>query len=54
MFSNHEKMSTQQINDEMSNLLDYSLKETKKFIKDYLERVSEQRSYQEKAKKVMQ
>jgi len=39
MFSTHHEMSPQQINDDMSNLLDYSLKETKKFIKDYIERV---------------
>ena len=38
-------MTPSQISGELSNLLDFSLKETKKFINDYLERVKEVKIY---------
>ena len=40
------------INNELSNLLDFSVKENKAFIKDFAERVAQARAYKEKARKV--
>jgi hypothetical protein len=41
MFENLVNSNDSAINSELSNLLDFSLKETKKFIKEFLERVKE-------------
>lgn len=40
------------INNELSNLLDFSVKENKAFIKEFAERVAQAHAYLEKARKV--
>jgi hypothetical protein len=40
------------INQELSNLLDFTNRETKKFINSFIERIETQRKYEEEVKKV--
>lgn len=48
MVENWVNLDSASINQEISGLLDYSKKEVKKFIKDFIERVENQRRYEEK------
>ena len=41
-----------QINKELSNLLDSSLKEVKKYIKELIEKIKAAQAYQDKVKKI--
>ena len=48
MVDNLLNLDSATINQEISGLLDYSKKEVKKFIKEFIERVEGQRRYEEK------
>lgn len=52
MFKNLTESDTSQITSELSGLLDFSLKETKKFIREFIERVKAANAYAEKVKKI--
>ena len=45
MFDNLTKSDSSAIKNELSSLLDFSLKETKKFIKEFVEKVEHVRAY---------
>ncbi len=45
MFDRITKEDSSTIKNELSGLLDYSLKETKKFIKEFIEKVESTRAY---------
>ena len=45
--------SEAQINQELSAMLDFTKKDAKKFIKDFVDKVKQVKAYQEKAKRVM-
>jgi ribosomal protein L18E len=48
MVENLLNLDSASINQEISGLLDFSKKEVKKFIKEFIERVEKQRIYEEK------
>jgi hypothetical protein len=48
MVDNLINLDSASINQEISGLLDFSKREVKKFIKDFIERVENQRKYDEK------
>ena len=52
LFDNLCEEDANKISQELSNLLDFSVKENKAFIKDFAERVAQAKAYQEKARKV--
>ena len=52
MFDNMLKLDVKSITSELSNLLDFNLKETKKFIKELTDRIKQQRQYEEQVKKI--
>jgi hypothetical protein len=52
MFQNLMNSTSDQINKELSNLLDSSLKEVKKYIKELIEKIKAAQAYQDKVKKI--
>jgi hypothetical protein len=48
MIQNLVQLDTASINQELSGLLDFSKREVKKFIKEFIDRVENQRKYDEK------
>jgi len=52
LFNNLCDEDASKISKELSNLLDFSVKENKAFIKDFADRVGQVKAYQEKARKV--
>ena len=52
LFTNLCDEESTKISKELSNLLDYSVKENKAFIKDFVDKVKQAKAYQEKARRV--